>query len=66
MKLKCDCCGFEREFASANDAFQAGWDAPPHFTGYVTCELYPAAFVVLGRTREHAHARALGPVRADL
>jgi hypothetical protein len=43
MKLKCDCCGIEREFTDGDEAFAEGWDAPPHLTGYVTCDLCPAS-----------------------
>lgn len=53
MKLKCQCCGFEQEFKDGEEAFIAGWDAPPHFTGYVCCNLCPGAYVVLGRTHLH-------------
>jgi len=48
MKLKCQCCGFEQQFDSQEAAFQAGWDAPPHFTGYVACNLCPGACLVMG------------------
>jgi hypothetical protein len=58
MKLKCQCCGFEQEFTDAEAAFQAGWDAPPHFTGYVSCDLCPGSYVVLGQTAKHASAHA--------
>ena len=56
MKLKCDCCGFEQEFPSNEAAFAAGWDAPPHFSGYVSCDLCPGSFVVLGCTHLHTDA----------
>lgn len=56
MKLKCECCGFEKEFQDGEEAFQAGWDAPPHFTGYVSCDLCPGAWIVLGQTEKHAEA----------
>jgi hypothetical protein len=52
VELTCVCCGFTQEFADGEAAFQAGWDAPPHFTGYVACNLCPAAFIVLGKTQE--------------
>lgn len=41
MIHRCDCCGFEQDLTSG-EAFQAGWDAPPHFTQYVSCPLCPA------------------------
>ena len=56
MKLKCQCCGFEATFQDGEAAFVAGWDAPPHFTGYVCCDLCPGSFVVLGITHRHAAA----------
>lgn len=57
MKLKCQCCGIEAEFADGEAAFEAGWDAPPHFTGYVCCNLCPAVAIILnmGHTKAHAH-----------
>lgn len=54
--LKCACCGIVKAFADGEQAFREGWDAPPHFTGYVCCNLCPGSFVVLGQT--HLHARA--------
>lgn len=53
---KCQCCQFEQEFADGEAAFEAGWDAPPHFTGFVCCNLCPAVCVVLGLSHEQAHA----------
>lgn len=44
MKLKCECCGFEQEFKDGEEAFQAGWDAPPHFSQYVSCNLCPGSW----------------------
>lgn len=56
MTLKCQCCDFVREFVDGEEAFEAGWDAPPHFTGVVCCNLCPASFVVLGLVEKHAPA----------
>lgn len=56
MELTCQCCGFKKEFPDGEAAFQAGWDAPPHFTGYVCCDLCPGSFVVLGCTEKHTAA----------
>lgn len=53
MELVCQCCGFRREFVDEEEAFRAGWDAPPHFTGYVSCDLCPGFFVVTGQTHLH-------------
>ena len=57
MKLRCICCGHEREFADAEDAFKNGWDAPPHFTAGPFCDLCPASLHVMGITHEPAHMR---------
>ena len=56
MKLKCQCCGIEAEFVDGEVAFLAGWDAPPHFTGYVCCNLCPAVCIVLNASHAKAHA----------
>lgn len=55
LKLKCECCGFEREFENGEEAFEAGWDAPPHFTQVVTCDLCPASGLVCGVGHHKAH-----------
>lgn len=56
MKLKCQCCGFEVEFEDGEAAFQAGWDAPPHFIDIVACNLCPAVCIVLHKGHTKAHA----------
>lgn len=56
MTLKCDCCGFEQEFSDPGEAFNIGWDCAPYFTGYVSCNLCPASYVVLRQTERHAAA----------
>lgn len=56
LKLKCQCCGIEQKFATPDAAFEGGWDAPPWFTGYVCCDLCPAACVILGASHAMAHA----------
>jgi hypothetical protein len=56
MIHRCQCCGFEQDFADGEAAFRAGWDAPPYFTGYVACDLCPAVCIVLGASHAHAHA----------
>jgi hypothetical protein len=56
IRLKCQCCGFEEVFDGAEAAFQKGWDAPPHFSGYVCCDLCPAVCIVLNAPHEKAHA----------
>lgn len=57
IKLKCQCCGIEREFETAQGAFKAGWDGPGYFSTHVTCELCPAVCIVLGagHTKAHEH-----------
>ncbi len=59
MTLTCQCCGFEQDFTDGEQAFNEGWDCPPHFTGYVCCNLCPGSFVVMGLTHLHhgAHER---------
>jgi len=59
VNLTCQCCGFTQEFVDGEEAYKEGWDAPPHFTGYVACNLCPGSFVVLGQTNKHkdAHER---------
>jgi hypothetical protein len=56
MTLTCMCCGFTQEFIDGEEAFETGWDAPPHFSGYVACDLCPGSFVVLGITHQHDKA----------
>ena len=56
MQLTCECCGFTQDFADGEEAFKAGWDCPPHFTGYVCCNLCPGSFVVMGCTHKHQAA----------
>jgi hypothetical protein len=59
MTYKCDCCGFKQNFTDGEAAFQAGWDAPPHFFGYVSCGLCPAVCAPslgFGPTHVKAHA----------
>ncbi len=56
MKLACQCCGFEREFEDGEEAFQAGWDAPPYFTVYVGCDLCPMTCLLGERSHAKAHA----------
>ena len=62
VKLKCNCCGFEQEFDDNEAAFEAGWDAPPHFTGYIACNLCPAVCVLAlsgdPRFKSATHANA--------
>ena len=57
ITLKCQCCGIEREFTDGDEAFAEGWDAPPHFSQYICCELCPAVCIILGESHDIAHAR---------
>lgn len=52
VELTCDCCGHTETFSGLDAAFEAGWDAPPFFTGYVGCNLCPGAFIVMGIAEE--------------
>jgi len=45
MLLTCQCCSVTTEFVDAEEAFNKGWDAPPHFTGYISCNLCPISFL---------------------
>lgn len=56
MTLTCDCCGFSQEFIDGEEAFEAGWDAPPHFSQYVSCNLCPGSWIVLGEIHKHGPA----------
>ena len=53
IHLVCDCCGFAKAFSDAEEAFAAGWDGPPDFSGYIACDLCPGALIVLGQTKRH-------------
>jgi hypothetical protein len=59
ITFTCVCCGHSQEFVDAEEAFNEGWDAPPHFTGFIACSLCPASFIVSGQTAKHneVHAR---------
>ena len=54
VKLKCEGCGVEAEFGSGDEAFRAGWDCPPMFTGVVTCPKCPSAPILLRKRRAKA------------
>lgn len=56
MIFQCQCCGIQQDFVDGGAAFAAGWDAPPHFTGYICCDLCPAVCVVSGMSHQRAHA----------
>jgi len=46
IKFTCDCCNITTEFVDAEEAYNKGWDAPPHFTtGYISCNLCPISFL---------------------
>lgn len=57
MTLTCQCCGFSREFTDGEHAFREGWDAPPHFTSIICCDLCPAVCIIAGRSHKKAHDR---------
>lgn len=56
LALVCQCCGFAQSFKDGEDAFRAGWDCPPHFSGYVSCNLCPGSWIIMGETGRHAAA----------
>lgn len=51
IRLRCDACNKEATFESAQAGFNAGWDFPPYFTGYVCCDTCPA-FEALMKAQE--------------
>lgn len=55
MIIKCVCCGVERDFEDGEAAFQAGWDAPPHFS-HTSCDLCPGVCAIGMDTHHKAHA----------
>jgi hypothetical protein len=58
MTYKCDCCGFEQDFPDGEAAFHAGWDAPPYFTGYISCNICPAVCSPVFKLATHDKAHA--------
>lgn len=60
--LTCECCGFVQQFKDGEEAFEAGWDAPPHFTQFIVCSLCPTAGIVLsmsaGNAKDSMHKKA--------
>jgi hypothetical protein len=65
MKLKCQCCGFAAKFKDGDEAFDAGWYAPPNFSHHVSCPLCPAvcALGVESHSLAHAHWNKYGRPR---
>lgn len=49
LKLTCEGCGTVAVFTSADQAFNEGWDCPPHFTQVVTCDKCSSADILLAR-----------------
>lgn len=58
-RVVCACCGYSKFFKTGQEAFDAGWDAPPAFTQIVVCNRCPSAFVMLGK--EHPSCPGSGP-----
>jgi hypothetical protein len=57
MILKCECCGFEREFATTDEAFDAGWDEKEHLPNWpVSCDLCPGVCAMGEVDHSEAHA----------
>lgn len=56
IDLTCQCCGI-KDRMGAEDAFQAGWDAPPHFTQVMCCPLCPSVAVLGLLDHSAAHER---------
>ena len=58
IKLKCVCCGFEKEFADHRAAFDAGWDDGVWMKNWpVTCDLCPGVCAkgLVSHAKAHAH-----------
>jgi len=53
ITLTCECCNISEDFIDLEKAFDKGWDAPPHFTGYICCNLCPASFITMGQKYKH-------------
>lgn len=49
LHLKCEGCGTEATFVHADQAFNEGWDCPPHFTQIVTCPKCSSAEILIAR-----------------
>jgi hypothetical protein len=56
IALKCQCYGIE-DSMGAEEAFEAGWDAPPHFTQVMCCPLCPSVAVLGLIDHSAAHER---------
>lgn len=52
--LECACCKYTETFSNAEEAFEKGWDCPPHFT-VVCCPLCPTvcALGIVSHSKAH-------------
>lgn len=50
MKLHCQKCGTEKEFATHKEAYKEGWDFPP-LCSVTTCGNCPSADLVLAQQK---------------
>jgi len=55
LLLKCTCCGYAEAFIDADEAFEKGWDCPPHFS-VIACDLCPSVCAMGIVSHEKAHA----------
>ena len=49
--VTCEGCGAVGQFDTPEAAFQAGWDAPPHFTVITCCPNCSAAEILIARSQ---------------
>lgn len=60
VALTCECCGYKETFASAEEAFRAGWDEPSHTPSWpISCPLCPGVCAMGRVDHSVAHARWL-------
>lgn len=57
IKLKCACCGVEKEFPDQRAAFEVGWDVPEFLPSWpVSCDLCPGVCAMGWCSHAKAHA----------
>lgn len=52
--IVCEGCHIIGEFDTPDDAFNAGWDAPPHFTVVTCCPDCSASEILIARSRQRS------------
>jgi hypothetical protein len=64
LKLKCEACGTEKEFADHKEAFTAGWDFPP-MAPVTTCDKCPSAPLVVSKLKRQSSVVDVGEHMPD-